>query len=452
MSAARSKIQLLLAALASLSWSVADAQLSEMHRNNPGLARSVSGQFIVHGGRVDPTASSGLIKNGKLLQLEPSYVVVSCERIKHAVTEELGESGLWRGKIYISLQRAESETQEITFLAERFRDGWNYRLFVPNPVEPVRFIRALIQALLLEQANRRNPTHAAEIPLWLTEGLTQQILATRGQQVLLSPPKLHVNRLAIQPTTVDTRRNEASFLAREALADRTPLTLPELSWPKDNQLEGPDAEIYRLSSQLFFAELLRLPEGRARMIRMVDELGGCYNWQTAFFRAFSPQFERQLDVEKWWTLQLVQGTGRNLAGLWSPEESWSRLSEILQLAVETRQTRTDLPKTTLLPLASAIREWDLDRQIPVLRTKLVDLNVARQSTAETLLPLVDAYRNLLTHYIAQRTQPGASLSDNKRNSTSARTLVRETLKQLAQLEQQRAALSTAGATGPAPQP
>jgi hypothetical protein len=458
MSALRSKIFCLLVALACTSFSSAHAQLNQIRPNSPGLARSISGQFIVHGGaHVDTTASGGLINNGTLLQLEPSYVVVSCERIKHAVTEELGDAGLWRGKIYISLQRAETTQQEITFIAERFRDGWNYRLLVPNPVEPVRFIRALVQALLLEQANRRNPTHAAEIPLWLTEGVTQQILATRGQQVLLSPPKQQGNRLSIQPTTVDTRRSEASFLARAALGDRTAMTLQELSWPKDNQLEGPDAELYRLSSQLFVAELLRLPEGRARMVKMLAELGGCYNWQTAFFRAFQPHFERQLDVEKWWTLQLVQGTGRNLAGLWSPEESWSRLGEILQLSVETRQTKTDLPKATVLPLATAIREWDLERQIPLLRTKLTELHLARHRTADSLLPLVDAYRDLLTHYVTQRTLPGASLGNNKRNSVSARNLVRDTLKQLAALEQQReaaqpAALSVTAKAGATPQP
>jgi hypothetical protein len=312
-------------------------------------------------------------------------------------------------------------------------------LIVPNPVEPMRLIRALIQALLLEQANRRNPTHTAEIPLWLTEGLTQQVMATRGAAVLLAPPQAQANHLSVQRTVVDTRRNQGSFLAREALGERAPMTLQELSWPKDNQLEGPDAELYRLSSQLFVAELLRVPEGRARLLKMLEELGGCYNWQTAFFRAFQPHFERQLDVEKWWTLQLVQGAGRNLAGAWSPEESWTRLSEIVQLSVEMRQAKADLPTTTLVPLATAISDWDLPRQIPILQGKLKELHLARNRMAEALLPLVDGYRDVLGRYLTQRTQPGAGLGGSKRNTINARNLVRDTLKQLTTLEQQREA-------------
>jgi len=404
---------------------------------NSALARSVSGQFIVHGGRTVTARATpgGFAGDGKLLQLEPSFVVVSCERIKQALTEQLGDSGLWRGKIYIAMQPAQTTGDEITLICERFRDGWNYRLNMPNPVEPVRFVRALVQVLLLEQANRAAAARSAEIPLWLTEGLTQQILTAHGQQVLLAPPQRQGNRLSVQPSVVDTRREEAATIARRGLGEREPLSLEELSWPKEDQHGGPDAEVYRLSAQLFVAELLRFKDGRACLGRMLTDLPGCYNWQTALLRAFRPHFERQLDVEKWWTLQVAHASGRDPGALWSPAESWARLGEILQVPVEVRRQKADLPTTILMPLATVIRDWDFAKQTPVVRTKLTELDLARQRVAEEFLPLVDDYRHLLANYLAQRGQVG--LTGGKVNSPTARSVMRETSKKMEALDQRR---------------
>lgn len=404
---------------------------------NQALARSVSGQFVVHGGRTSAAraGTAGIVSDGKLLQLEPSFVAVSCERIKHALADQLGDSGIWRGKIYLALQPAQTTDDEITLICERFKDGWNYRLDVPNPVEPVRFVRALVQALLVEQANRGAAERSAEIPLWLTEGLTQQILTARGQQVLLAPPQTQGNRLTVQRRVVDTRREEAATIARRALGEREPLSLEELSWPRENQLGGPDAEVYRLSAQLFVAELLRFKDGRACLARMLADLPGCYNWQTALLRAFRPHFERQLDVEKWWTLQVVHVTGRDPGALWSPAESWARLDEVFQVPAEVRRQRTDLPTTMLVPLATVIRDWEFARQTPVVRAKLTELALARQRVAGEFLPLVDEYRRLLANYLAQHGQTGRT--GGKVNSPTARSVMRETSKQLEALDQRR---------------
>ena len=43
-------------------------------------------------------------------------------------------------------------------------------------------------ALLQEFANRDADLHSGEIPLWLVEGLTQQLLALHAPQILLEPP------------------------------------------------------------------------------------------------------------------------------------------------------------------------------------------------------------------------------------------------------------------------
>lgn len=407
---------------------------------NPALARSVSGQFVVYGGpkTTGQPAGRGMTGTNQLLRMEPTFAAVSCERIKQALTDQLGDGGLWRGKIYLVLQPAQTATDEITVIGERFRDGWSYRLNIPNPVEPVRLVRAVVQVLLLEQANRTAADRAAEIPLWLTEGLTQRILAAHGQQMLLAAPQLQVNRLTIQPTLLETRREEAATVVRQALGHRAPLTLEELSWPKENQLSGPDAELYGLSAQLFVAELLRFPDGRRGVRQLLAELPACYNWQTALLRAFRPHFERMLDVEKWWTLQIVNATGRDPGVVWSAEETWAKLEAMLQVSVQVRREKTDLPTTTQIALADVLQDWTFERQKPVLRGKLTELNAARQRVAEAFLPLVTDYCELLANYLKQREQAGITLTGGRMNPVTARSVTRDALKQLAALEELRA--------------
>ena len=59
------------------------------------------------------------------------------------------------------LRRAQSADDPVTLTSERFKDNWGYRLDVPNPVEKTRFVRGIVQALLLEEANRKTSERPA---------------------------------------------------------------------------------------------------------------------------------------------------------------------------------------------------------------------------------------------------------------------------------------------------
>lgn len=414
-------------------------------------ARSLSGQFIVHAANneVVGAAQAGFARDGKHLPLEPALTTIACERIKDALAQELGWSGQWQHRIYLSLHRALTAGDEITLLGSRYKDGWSYRVDIPNPVEKTRFVRAIVQVLLLEQANRTAGERSAEIPLWLSEGLAQQILATHGHQVLLAPPQLQVNRLTLQPGLWDRRHANAATLARRGLDGQPPLSLGELSWPKEDQLAGPDARTYELSAQLLVAELLQFRDGRECTARMLGELAGCLNWQTAFLRAFQAHFQRQLDFEKWWTLQTVHYAGREPGAAWSPDDSWSKLDELLQVPAEVRRGRTELPQMTSVPLAKVIRDWPFARQEPVLRGKLTELFLARQRVAPELGALVDDYRQLLAGYLEQRAEASQILGTGKARAPNARAVVMNTLKQLNALERLRA---NARVASPSPAP
>ena len=412
---------------------VASAQLAPYDSVS---ARSVSGQFIVHSARLNARGRD-FSNNPKLLKLEPSLATVSCERIKQALAAELGASGQWRGKIYLSLHPAQSADAEITLISERFNGGWAYRVNVPNPVERTRFVRGMVQVLLLEQANRQAGGRSAEIPVWLVEGLMRRVLDSHGAEVLLPPPNLAKSGVSTSPIFVDARLTNAFTLVRLALGNRGPLSLAELSWPKENQLAGPEAEVYQLSAQLLVAELQRFEDGRACLRAMLGELPKFLNWQMAFLRAFQPHFQRQLDVEKWWALQIQHFTGRDASGLWSATDSWVKLDEILHAPVQIRREKQDLPALAQVPLTSVIREWDFVRQSQTLQAKLRELDGARLRVASDLLPLVEEYRRTLADYLAKRDKAGQDLAVGKTPAPGANAVVREALKKLETLEAQR---------------
>lgn len=266
------------------------------------------------------------------------------------------------------------------------------------------------------------------------------MLSANERQLFLPPPRRVVNNLTFTPTVVSERWHDPLETARRTLRERPPLTLAELSWPADEDLNSPAGEAYRCSAQLFITELLRLKDGRACLRAMLAGLATCYNWQTAFLRAFHTHFERQVDLEKWWALQLVHFTGRDPSQTWSSEESWSKLDEILRTPVDVRQARNELPGRAEISLAAVIREWDFIRQGQTLRAKLRGLDFVRPRVSQDLVALVDDYRRWLTAYLDKRGHPGMILPASKIASPSAKSIVREALKQLSELESRREAI------------
>ena len=405
-------------------------------------ARSASGQFTVYGAPPpdDDAAATKLAEYENHLQLEPALTVVSCERIKHALADVLGGDSRWQGEISLVLYPAQSALDNVTIVSVKFKDGWNYRLELPNPVERTRYVRAVVLGLLLERAGRNARERSPEIPVWLAEGLAQHLLQAYTRELFLPPPRRVVNRVTITPTVLSERRRDPLETARGILRERPPLTLAELSWPTDEQLDGAAGEAYHCSAQLFLTELLRLKDGRACLRAMLDGLGSCYNWQTAFLRAFRPHFARQVDLEKWWALQLVHFTGRDPAQAWSPEETWQKLDEVLRTPVEVRHARDQLPGRAEISLATVIREWNFVRQRQTLRAKLRELDFVQPRASRDLAGLVDDYRRWLADYLDRRDHPRMVLPASKRASPGAKDVVRETLKQLAALEARREAM------------
>ena len=405
--------------------------------------RSVTGQFIVSDARpaVGLGAKTGPARaNQNLLTLESSFLAITCERLKQALYADLGVVTKSRGIIYLTIRPARDLDKNFTYTTERFGNTWIYRLDLPPQVERPRLVRVLVQVLLQEMANRQVTDHVAEIPAWLTEGFTQQMLNSREVEIILSPPTQSFGALLLGATNIQARLRDPLEIARRVLRDRPPLSIAELSWPGADQIDGAAGEAFRCSAQVFMTELLALPRGREHLRAMINELASCYNWQTAFLRAFSPEFANQLAVEKWWTLQAVHFVGRDPMHLWTVAESSQKLADVLRANVAVRRASDDLPTHADVTLQTVIRQWEPLRQTPTIRGKINELEMAQMRVAPAFMVLVSDYRRVLALYLERRERAASTFGKFWFFTPGTEKVVREATQQLDELDARRAAL------------
>jgi hypothetical protein len=383
------------------------AARAQMAFSPSSFARSVSDQFIVTGRGVETSlAKDNVTKtNRSEVRLSPALVAVSCERIKQTLWRELGETDPWRGKIFIALRPPNGPDDGVTILSERFRDGWHYRVDMPNQVDRLRYTRAIVQAVIQERANRGAGDRSADVPAWLTEGFARWLLATEEKEIILETEvtlsSLEARSTGAKITRKAERLPDPLKAAHELLRSNRPLTFDELSWPADNGLAGEAGEIYGASAMLFVRELVRLPDGPACFRAMFDDLPRHYNWQFAFLTAFKSSFKRPLEVEKWWTLKTVSFTGRELSQVWSSEEAWQKLDEALKTPIEVRATTNAAPSYGVATLQTIIREWQRARQAEALQDRDRDLAALRLRVGPDLATLIDEYRRALEIYLRE---------------------------------------------------
>ncbi|MGA2786378.1 MAG: hypothetical protein ABSF60_02515 [Verrucomicrobiota bacterium] len=418
-------------------------------------ARSVSGQFIVTSVPSRPGASrlaarTEIATNTDFVRLEPAVLAVSAERIKESLGHELNPErrGLdfsrpATGKIFLALHPAQSPDEGVTIVSRRSPDGWDYQVQLPDVLTRTRYLRAMTGVLLLEFANRDARTRSAEIPAWLTDGLSQELLATAGQEIILSSPDKLVNGLPVNRTVKTTRGVDSLAGARRVLLDHAVLTFEQLSWPTDAQQFGADGGAYRASAQLFVSELLALKNGPAHLRAMLKTLPKYYNWQVSFQTAFQEDFPRPLDVEKWWAVQVVSFGARDPGPAWTFAVSRNKLDEILSVRVEMRAASNALPAHAEISLQALIRNFDRSRQVAILQSKLYALELAQMRMAPPFVVLTDEYRRAIADYLGsgQRTSPVLRWIKHPFSSPS-KAIRTDTLKRLDALDAQRRAIES----------
>jgi hypothetical protein len=397
--------------------------------------RSSSGQFIALAKPYLRSSRAALAvaatENSGCLRLDPTVLTVSAERIRQTILRELQASGDWKGKIYLRLRPAETASDRVVVNSERFKDGWQYAVDVPEVVESWRYVQALTHCLLLEIANRNAGERSSEIPSWLVDSLAARLLATSEAQILLSAPGYSRNSSTLTTRLVDSKRDNPLKEAHEALAKRPALTYQELSWP-DANLSAADAQHYRYSALVFLDQLLRLKDGRQRLVLFLSNLSNFFNWQMAFLKAFDPYFKRPLDIEKWWALQTVHFSGREQGEIWPLSESLVQLEEALATVVDIHSVSNSLPTQSRVTLQTIVREWKPGDRSSALERKLVELEMLRIRFAPELVPMLDNYHRTLRYFLVEENRIHAPRPHQE--EAARKRLMIDTVRQLDQLD------------------
>jgi hypothetical protein len=397
---------------------------------------SLSRQFIIR----DPPSANGFFPTldlsavPHLVRFEPTLLAVSCERIKKALLEVIEARDHWRGAVFLELHPARSVDETIVITSFLGDGEWTYCVDLPDTLQAARLVSAVVQVLLLEMANR-NSGNCAELPAWLAEGLTRQIILSSDVDLVLESPKggWSLNSLS-------WRKSNPLARAHDELRDLAPLTLAELSWPGPGQLDGEAGEAYRSSAQLFVYELLRLERGPACLRTFIERLPGHLNWQISLLDAFRSHFGGQLDLEKWWALQLVDFTGRDPSQTWPSGESWRKLDEIIRPPVQIRTKADELPLRAEVTLQTIVREWEYSRQSGILREKIQQLLLLRLKVSQDLVPLVDDYRRTLESYLRNKEKMSVTPMGRRPAVRGADGYTRDTVERLDWLDTRREAL------------
>ncbi len=388
-----------------------------------------------------------------VLHLTPEFAAVSCERIKEALSRTFGLREVFPRadsrrpvRIHVTLADPATTPAHLIFEATRYLDGWRYRLQAPAAVAPEAFVRGVVHALLQSWANHYPGPHAAEIPAWLTEGLTRHLEFTSPVELVLDRPSASGNQLPLEVSVREKPRGDPLEPVRARLRLQPALGFTALSLPEPAMDLGA-LEHYRDSAHIFTAELFKSREARAGVRRMLELLPQYLNWQTAFFRAFRPTFERPIDVEKWWALRLVSFTGRDPRQTWTEEIAHRKLEDVLLVRAELRQGSRDLPQQGLVPMQRVVSEWDRVPQRIALQRAVQQLAAIQLKLPPDLARLAEAYRVTLNDYLALRGR-GGHASDRKGDvPLTAAMLAVQTVRQLDELDRQRLE-----SQGPAPSP
>jgi len=380
-----------------------------------GVTRSASGQFIIHDQRRGGPSrlAATLVTNAQFTALDPTVLPVSCERLKQDVCRFLGITSTGNDKVQVMLNSAATADDDVRITRARFRDGWQYRVDLPDAIQKTRFVRAMAQVVLLDFANRNAPARCADIPVWMIEGLTQQLLATDAVGIIMPPPQRDLDGRVLSSTNLNARREDPLNNARVEFREHSVLSFADLSWPEERKWDEQSSEIYALSAQLFVNELLTLENGKGRLLDTLTLLPERYNWQVAFVGAFSNDFPRLIDVEKWWALRTLRFTAPDTIRTLPLDESWRRLEEALRQAAEIRASTNALPVQTETNLEAVVSSWDRDSQIDALQSRVRELDLLRPRLAPALGPVADGYRQALTAYLEQIGKKGSRLSLRK---------------------------------------
>jgi hypothetical protein len=144
-----------------------------------------------------------------------------------------------------------------------------------------------------------------------------------------------------------------------------------------------------------------------------------------------------LDVEKWWSVTLMQMKSHDSSAIWSSAQAQQKLEEILYTPMEVRLKQGEEAHVTPVGLQTVLNDWDFRQQATLLQTKIAQLQMARLRCTPELAGLVEGYRAALEKYLVTRSRVRRWFAEQ-----TARTAVATAIADLNALDEQRAKFSS----------
>jgi len=350
-----------------------------------------TGLFVVHGSTVPFRGRPDGTNNPAIIELEPQLVVVAAERAKRALSQALRTTDDFQDKIHISVLDRAPVTQSIKVVSQIHPDGFIYKAGFPARIEGQQFAKGLMQVILLEYANRGGK-RAAELPFWLVEGLTRQVLTAIEPAYVLNR-----NPMTIETVGYDRLGTTRSFLETNSVASIQDLSFPNLAGEESRAR-------FEASAHLLVNRLLTLPNGPVLMSRFLRALPQTMNWQTAVFGVYKDHFDGPLSFEKWWMINWIEYRKRENAEYWPTALTLDRLDNLLLCSMEMRSGTNTIPSQRLITIQELLRTTDFSVQRELLGQKLQQMFFMTVNVPTGILPLWSAYQNTLESYLQRRSQ------------------------------------------------
>ncbi|HVK58468.1 MAG TPA: hypothetical protein VM735_06800 [Candidatus Kapabacteria bacterium] len=394
---------------------------------------SHSGQFIVHSAVIRGFVPRATGTNAlKYITAEPQLIALMGERVSRGLSQELQVPMQYRDKVHATVFNWAPVGQAIGLITQVHSDGFLYKMIVPGQVEGPMLFKGVLQALILEFANRDH-NRSGELPNWVVEGMVRQIQTT-------AIPTYIVNK---KPITIETAGYDRLGNTRAYFQTNTPLTLQDFSFANLNKVTPEQRQQFEASSHLLVHQLLKLKNGPQLFAKFLQTLPTTLNWQTAFYSVYKQHFTGPLQFEKWWMLNWVQFKNSQDRELWSLDVTLDRLESVLYTTMEVRAETNSIPLYRDTSLQEFIQIADFTMQREILSQKVQHMSFMSLNVPEKAVKLWNGYIQVLDSYLQRRgndTQPTLKSEPGQR----LQSLLKSTLKTLNELDAARAELKVGG--------
>ena len=272
--------------------------------------------------------------------------------------------------------------------------GYDLRLDVhlSRGIEQERFKAAVTSALIYERALRGRPAQVSEtpflVPPWLVDGLREATAWRLNQS--------------------DRRLYQALFKTGGLFKSDDLFALDERGF---DEMDAATRAAFRVSSGALVMALLQQPQGKASFRKFLTEVAAYEGEMPALLRKHFPELNlSETSLAKWWTLQLANIGGQNLAtDILTIAETETTLSEALRLNFRTAEGIIQQKELAAWPEIAALPEPERVQSVQLAQDALVRLSYR---CFPSYRPILSEYQLALTAIAKNKTKDlAARLTD-----------------------------------------